>query len=406
MRIRIAPRPEGIPADLGSPELPTSKSHAQRALCLAHYLPGTYEILGLPPSRDVQVLSEALSQEDTATLDLLDNGTALRFLAVIPAILGQECTLDGGERLRERPLDAAVEFLTRYGANASCGWPKHLDGRAAQFPEELEVDASLTSQVASGVLLGAAIRLARLGERRVLRIRQPTAVNYLMVTLEVLAWFGFETAHWREDEDLLVELQSWTAPAEGQQIKIPLDASSFSFFAAFLAMHGLEVERTLGTEDSHPDWLFCEDLRRLLTAEPHAELVFREIHQRPDTFPCLVTMAAMRCGTTRILGIPSLRHKESDRIAAMASALEVLGLEHRELPDGIEVTGPVIAHEVPVSLPCPDDHRVVMALALLGTRLPGGVELNNPSSVDKSWPGYFDWLSRVSSVKTLEQLDG
>lgn len=385
--------------------MPTSKSHAQRAMCLAHYLPGTYQIVGLPPSRDVQVLSAALSQEDTATLHVQDNGTALRFLSVIPAMLGQECVLDGDDRLRQRPLSAALEFLARYGAHASDDWPKRVSGRAAEFPEQLEVDASLTSQVASGVLLGAAIRLARMGVRHVLRVRRPAAADYLMVTLEVLRWFGFEVQHWNEDDDLVVELESWTPPAEGQQIKIPLDASSFSFFAAFLAMHGLEVERTLGAEDPHPDWLFCEDLRRLLTAEPHAELVFREIHQRPDTFPCLVTMAAMRCGTTRILGVPSLRHKESDRIGAMAAAMETLGVQCQEFPDGIEVTGPVKAHEVPVSLPCPDDHRVVMALALLGTRLPGGVELANPSAVEKSWPGYFDWLSRVSSVKTLEQID-
>ena len=374
-------------------------------MCLAHYLPGTYQIVGRPPSRDVQVLSEALSQEDTATLQVRDNGTALRFLSVIPAMLGQECTLDGDHRLRQRPLSAALEFLTRYGAHASDGWPKRINGRAAEFPEELEVDASLTSQIASGVMLGAAVRFARLGVRHVVRVRQPAAVNYLMVTLEVLRWFGFEVQHWNEDTDLVVQLQSWTPPDKGQQIKIPLDASSFSFFAAFLAMHGLEVERTLGTEDPHPDWLFCEDLRRLLTAEPHSELVFREIHQRPDTFPCLVTMAAMRCGTTRILGVPSLRHKESDRIAAMAAAMETLGVQCQEFADGIEVTGPVKAHEVPVSLPCPDDHRVVMALALLGTRLPGGIELDNPSAVEKSWPGYFDWLSRVSSVKTLEQID-
>ena len=53
MRIQIAPHPDGVPEDLGALDLPTSKSHAQRVLCLAKYLPGEFLVEGLPPARDV-----------------------------------------------------------------------------------------------------------------------------------------------------------------------------------------------------------------------------------------------------------------------------------------------------------------------------------------------------------------
>lgn len=412
MRIRIAPHPDGVPEDLGKPELPTSKSHAQRALCLAEYLPGGFQVDGLPPSRDVQVLRTALSSRDTAPLDLQDNGTAMRILSVLPAMLGRQCLLTGQERLRQRPLTAAVEFLDRYGATNTTDWPRRFDGRDAEFPVELEVDATLTTQVATGVLLGAAVRLAEFGTAHLVRIQSPSAVDYLMVTIDVLSWFGFQVSHWRDGGDLLVEFQTWTPPPEGHRVTIPLDASSFSFFAAFLAMHGREVECTPWDQNSdrgrdpHPDWLFCDDLRRLLDAQPHADLAFRELRYRPDTFPCLVTMAALRCGTTTITDVPALRHKESDRIAAMARALEALGVECKELRSGLRITGPIRAQPTPVALPAPDDHRIVMALALLGTRLPGGVEIENPGAVEKSWPGYFDWLGRVSQVTMLDGESG
>lgn len=402
MRIQIAPHPVGVPDDLGAPDLPTSKSHAQRVLCLAKYLPGEFLVDGVPPARDVQVLRTALSQADTATLDLQDNGTALRILAVLPAMLGLECHLTGDDRLRQRPLAAAVEFLQRYGATASEQWPRHFDGRGAEFPAELEVDASLTSQVATGVLLGAAARMVRFDTAHLVRIHQPSAPDYLIVTLNVLDWFGFQVTHWWDGDDMVVEFQQWTQPPDGHRISIPLDASSFSFFAAFLAMHGRKVEQTLGDQDPHPDWLFCDDLRRLLEAEPNTELTFRELRHRPDTFPCLVTLAAMRCGTTIITDVPSLRHKESDRIAAMVQALQALDVPCKELPDGIQVTGPVPVHDEPAVLPTPDDHRIVMALALLGTRMPNGVELSNPMAIEKSWPGYFEWLGRVSQVTILD----
>ena len=58
-------------------------------------------------------------------------------------------------------------------------------------------------------------------------------------------------------------------------------------------------------------------------------------------------------------------------------------------------------HEAPVFVPTPADHRIVMAIALLGTRIPGGVEIGNPEAVAKSWPGYFEWLGRVSEVTSV-----
>ena len=400
-RIRIAPLAEGIPGDFGAPDLPTSKSHAQRALCLARYLPGDFLIHGVPSARDVQVLRKAFSQADTAILDLEDNGTALRILSVLPAMLGGQVRLTGGPRLRQRPLAAAMEFLSRYGGKSSQGWPRVLGGAGIVLPDQLVVDARLTTQVATGVLLGAAVRLATHDHAHLVQVLEPSAPDYLFVTLEVLRWFGFEVSHWWEEGNLMVEFLSWAPPGADQEIRIPIDASSFSFFAAFLAMHGRVVQQSLSTGDPHPDWGFCDDVRRLLEAEPNSSLVFEDLQQRPDTFPCLVVLAAMRCGNTKIRGVPALRHKESDRIHAMAEALRTLGVSCSEQVDGIEVTGPVPVHSGPVHLTPPDDHRVVMALALLGTRLPKGIELSNPLAVEKSWPGYFDWLGRVSTLTAL-----
>jgi 5-enolpyruvylshikimate-3-phosphate synthase len=50
-------------------------------------------------------------------------------------------------------------------------------------------------------------------------------------------------------------------------------------------------------------------------------------------------------------------------------------------------------------LPAPADHRVVMALALLGTVCRGGVALPHPEAVAKSWPDYFAWLARIADVR-------
>ena len=82
----------------------------------------------------------------------------------------------------------------------------------------------------------------------------------------------------------------------------------------------------------------------------------------------------------------------------MGDALSALGVTCTELPNGLVVEGPIPVHGSPVAVPTPDDHRVVMAVALLGTRIPGGIEIQNPEAADKSWPSYFDWLATVAEV--------
>jgi 3-phosphoshikimate 1-carboxyvinyltransferase len=166
-------------------------------------------------------------------------------------------------------------------------------------------------------------------------------------------------------------------------------------------MHGGDPTPWLTGSDHHPDWGLGDDLDLLLAAEPHTEVRLDAVHRRPDTFPCLVALAALRCGRTRFTGIPTLRHKESDRIHAMAEALRALGVACEEAADGLRVDGPIPAQGTPVRVPTPWDHRVVMAVALLGTRLPAGVELDNSAAAAKSWPGFFAWLARVGEVTQL-----
>lgn len=130
-----------------------------------------------------------------------------------------------------------------------------------------------------------------------------------------------------------------------------------------------------------------------------------ELSDLSDTAPTLAAVAATATGTTEVSGIGFIRHKESDRIAAMVTELSRLGFDAREDPDGFTVVGaPAVApaasgggDEAAVTVvDTYDDHRIAMALTVLGL-VRGGVAVADPGCVAKTFPGFFDEIFRLAS---------
>jgi len=400
-------------------------------MCLAAFLPGRWVLRGAPLNDDVNTLAAALrcvgagiqvrpdrmvvtqvDSADLARLDLDANGTALRILSVLLPMLGRSAQLNGAPELTRRPMDAALDFLSRYGAAVeSESWPWSVGGELVEWPLELHVNAQVTSQVASGVLLGAALRVAgwgRSAQPRSVYVHQPVSKGYVDVTARVLHDFGFDLTRQHKSDGVLYQIHEWQRPdeLEDQEVEIPPDPSSLCFPLALARMHGVVWQPPVGGDtDPHPDWDFGLYLEKLRAAKDDDEVDMVGVRDHPDCFPALAVLAAARQGRTRFAGIPALRSKESDRIHAMAAGLAAAGVEVDEMQDGMTVTGP-IPHRGPTrKIPTTRDHRVVMALALLGTVLEDGVVLQNETAVAKSWPGYFDWLRRVAHVESVPDGD-
>ena len=117
----------------------------------------------------------------------------------------------------------------------------------------------------------------------------------------------------------------------------------------------------------------------------------------PDQVPTLAALAPFAEGVTRITGVPHLRLKESDRLAAMRVELERLGARVEEREDGLEIPG-VWADQPPpaepVTVSSHDDHRIAMSLAVTGLRRPG-VSVAEPGVVAKSYPEFWRDFERL-----------
>lgn len=418
----VRPRRGGLPADLGPEAVPGSKSHAQRALLLAGLGAGTATIENVPDARDVEVMAQAVAALgarverhgrawrvraaavlQAAEIDCEDNGTALRTLLMAIALVGGRARLHGSARLQQRPLREALDALAGIGLSVDASWPLALDGTRSARPQRVVVEARDTSQVASGVVLGLACRAARGHGDGVAVIEPPLegARGYVDLTCRVVAAFGHrvETAT-RDHHVLEITVRGARTPHDAVY-SVPADASAATFVAALAAMHGRPTAPA-GASDGHPDWGALEDLSRLTAAPPDSTVRIVDLYARPDTFPALCVVAAARPGRTELDGAPALRHKESDRIAAMADGLRALSVPCDELAGGLVVHGRDLREhdaKAPVAIPAPNDHRIVMALALLGTVVPAGVSIGPRTAPAKSWPEFFAWLGRVAEVR-------
>jgi 3-phosphoshikimate 1-carboxyvinyltransferase len=111
----------------------------------------------------------------------------------------------------------------------------------------------------------------------------------------------------------------------------------------------------------------------------------------PDVVPTLAAIAPFADSPTRIRKVGFIRHHESDRIGAIATELRRLGAVVREYDDGLEIA-PAPLH--PAAIETYDDHRIAMAFAVIGLKLPG-LRIRNPGCVAKTYPGFFDDLDHL-----------
>ena len=419
-RVEVRPSSSGVPDDLGAPDLPGSKSHVQRAMLLAAGSSAGVLLRGATSCGDVELLGRGIRQlggevswqEEglrvvgglrpgvSGALDAGENATAARMLATAVSLLGGHLILDGAARLRERPMAPLFDLLELGGARcAADAWPLVIDARESQWPRRLAVQAGITTQVASGAVLGAALAALNDGDERVVEVLDAGASGYLRVTAAVARAFGHPITIEETADRMVIRVGGGSVTREIGEYQVPADPSAMAFPATLGAILGRGPFRYEVNDDGHPDHAIIGDLERLASAERGAHVELLELGSRPDTFPALCVAAMCRVGRTILAGAPALRGKECDRIAAMARAAAAAGLRCVELDDGLEIEGPIATDGPMIALPAPADHRVVMALSLLGAVRSGGVRLDVGHAVSKSWPGYYSWLARVADVR-------
>jgi 3-phosphoshikimate 1-carboxyvinyltransferase len=113
-----------------------------------------------------------------------------------------------------------------------------------------------------------------------------------------------------------------------------------------------------------------------------------------DEIPVLAAIAPYTEQGIEIRDAKELRVKESDRIAAMATNLRLMGAQVEEREDGLKIPGGQALHGA--ELDSFGDHRIAMAFAVAALRAEGETLIRGSEAAAISYPAFFQTLEEVT----------
>jgi cyclohexanecarboxylate-CoA ligase len=407
--------------------IPNSKYHAHRALILASLAPGTSRVEGLSDAGHVRHTIQALRHLGTtitrdgdtfvveggpyhpkrSEVSVGSSGTTLYFLTGLASLADAPVTIVGQKYFQRRPIRPLLGSLQDLGVqlDSPTGTPP-IRVQARRPTGGRTFIAGTLSQWISGLLLLAPFATGpsvievegELNER-----------SYIDLTIRMMAAFGLHVEAAADGRRYEIEPDQ---QPHATTIRLPPDIGSAAFGLAATALHPSDVlfrglPALTSAESDHPEADLLDIIASMglpMTRDAASGLV-RVRHDGielepvrvdcrtvPDMLPILSTLGTFANGTTVLDNVAHVRLKESDRVSAM--------LQLNRMGGRLEVRGTQLICEgvdglVGADVSSFNDHRVLMSLAVAGSRAEGETRLTYPNAYRISYPRFLEEMNNV-----------
>ena len=411
--------------------LPGSKSITNRALVLAALSDSPSVIRGPLRARDtslavaaLRVLGCSISESGTdlavsppshdpdplvtVSLDVGNAGTVMRFLPAVAALLSAApVAFDGDPRARERPVGALLGALRTLGVPIDDGGrgalPFTVHGSGSVRGGPVTLDASGSSQLVSGLLLAA----PRFDSGAEVRHEGPPvpSLPHIEMTLRMLRGAGAEAEAGGSPRPTVWRVRSGRLDLGDFTVEPDL-SNAGPFLAAALVTGGSVTVLDWPADSLQAASGILDVLRRMgavcapgpdgltVTGSGVINGVEADLRDIPELCLPLTSVAALASGPSVFTGVGHTRAQETDRLAAIAKEINELGGDVTELPDGLSVRPRPLRAAPGHAFESYDDHRMVMAAAVLGLAVPG-IEVLNVATVGKTFPDFTSLWSAM-----------
>ncbi len=404
--------------------IPGCLSYTIRALNLAAMTEGTVTIQNALKSDDTYAMVHVLKSlgikvqegfdnfivhgivEDVLdgeyTIDINISGrtarTALALLCIVPGTKILTCK----DSFKKRPVKDLVDGLKQLGANIEYlekdGYLPVKISSSKLKPGTIKMNGTVSSQYFSAIMMIA----PKVGEIIIEVIGEQSSKPFIDVTISAMKDFGVEVIN----EDYKRYIVRGNQKYKKEIYTVEADAISASYFFAIAAITKSTIRvLNLPPYSAQGDVWFADILEQMgckvtknkdenwieVTGVDDLNAISIDMNANPDTVQTLAIVAAYAKGTTHIKGIHHLKIKETDRIEAPKKELIKMGIDVETTDDSITITG---GNPHGAAIETYGDHRMAMAFAVAGIKT-GGIIINNPDVVNKSFPTFWKILETL-----------
>lgn len=422
----------------GTVSVPGSKSHTIRAVILASLSSGNVSVIRNPlPSADCLSCMEAVRAFGAETsiepgvwtvrapaggfrlpprvVDVGNSGSVLYFMTPVAATLSGWTVMTGDASICTRPIQGLLNALKQLGADGFTTRP-HVDAPPAVVrgpfrAGHVELEGNL-SQYVSGILIAA----SRISGTTIVDLRAPKEKPFLKMTCDWLKSVGVSVVynesldHFEVSGPAVPCSFDRTIPSDWEGVAFPLVAAVITGSCIEIAnvdctgSQGDEaivsILQSMGADielDRERETLVVNGKRDAAAPVRLTGGTFN-CAGFPDAVPSLAVAACFAEGDTVLTDIGVCRLKETDRIALMRTELSRLGASVEEGPDFLVVHGQGGKNMHGGDVESYDDHRIAMALAVLGLALPeGAVRVAQAECCAVSFPRFFEVMNGLGA---------
>lgn len=423
--------------------VPGSKSITNRALLLATLARGTSTLRGVLFSDDsrhflscLQELGfETLVDEEQRLVKVTglggaipkaeaspyvgSAGTAARFLTAYLGVAPHGVYhMDASEQMRRRPMAPLIASLRELGCEIHCEeeegfFPFTVRGHG--FGKRLiTVDIDRSSQFLSALLISSCLS----PEDMTIHIEGEHGMSYIGITTQMMAQFGVcaEPQYYcmgNGDNHACCGCVNSTRPMgyrvaarqhyQALDYQIEPDVSAACYFYALGALLGVPVQvLQVGRGSMQGDVAFLdvlvrmgcslrEDAEGMILLPPESGRlsgVNADLSACSDQAITLAAIAPYADTPTTITGIGHIRFQECDRLSAIVTELQRMGIrcEHTDCQITVYPGTPR-----PCTVQTYEDHRMAMGFTLTGLKT-AGIVIDNPGCCRKTFEEYYETL--------------
>lgn len=421
-QILIHPLKEEIHAEIS---LPGCIGYTIRALNIAAMTKGNVKILNPLKSDDTYKMFHALNDLGIQTEEgndyfmvkgdisdvvnkeyMIDIGLSGRSARTILSLL---CIVKGTKILtcdagfKKRPVGGLVDGLRQLGAEITylekSGYLPLKITSDLLSPGTVSMEGETSSQYLSALMMIAPI----IGDIEITVKGPQSSKPYIDMTIGIMSDFGIKVINNNYNQYKINALQTYMKPGV---YYVEPEATSASYFFAIaaitksiikiLGLNPASLQGDLGFVDIlekmgcsikknfKENWIEVEGTNML-------KGVNVDMNNTPDLVPTLSVIAAFAKGKTKITNIAHAKVKETDRIESPKFELEKMGIKVVSTNNSLTVFGGIPHGE---NIQTYNDHRMAMAFAVAGVKIPG-IVIRNPEVVNKSFPTFWDKMEEI-----------